>query len=270
MGEVTAAPPLLAACQLQAAYDGAAVLRGLNLELAAGEMVGLLGPNGSGKSTLLRVLAGLKQPLAGEVRLAGQPLRSYSPRRRAQLLALVPQFATIPFAFGVVDVVAMGRHPHLGLTQPLGPVDWQAVNDALQRTGCDHLRERLVTELSGGELQRVLIARALAQQPRALLLDEPTAHLDINHQLEIARLLRRLHRDEGLTVLWVSHDLNLAGEFCDRLLMLTEGVIGADGPPAEVLTADCLQAAYGVSVTLVPSPLSGRPQVLLSRGEGEG
>jgi iron complex transport system ATP-binding protein len=265
---MTAPPaPLLQALDLHAAYEGAPVLQGLNLTLAAGEMAGLLGPNGSGKSTLLRVLCGLMRPRQGEVRLAGQPLRDYSPRRRAQQIALVPQYATIPFAFPVVDVVAMGRHPHLGLTQPLGPADWQAVNNALQRTDCVPLRERLVTELSGGELQRVLIARALAQEPRALLLDEPTAHLDINHQLEIARLLRQLHRDEGLTVLWVSHDLNLAGEFCDRLLLLAEGTIRADGPPGAVLTAELLHEAYGVQLPLAPNPLTGRPQVLLSRGE---
>lgn len=257
------AAPILQAGALQASYGGNEVLRALDLTLSAGEMVGLLGPNGSGKSTLLRVLCGLLAPTGGKVALAGAPLASYSALQRARLLGLVPQYATIPFAFSVSDLVAMGRNPYLGLLQSPGARDFAAINAALERTDCLHLRERLVTELSGGELQRVIIARALAQEPRVLLLDEPTAHLDLNHQLDIARLLRQLNREQGLTVLWVSHDLNLAAEFCERLVMLQEGRIVTDGRPGEVLTPQWLAQVYGLQLPVAANPTSGRPQVVI-------
>lgn len=253
---------------LHAAYDGDDVLRGVDLTLQAGEMVSLLGPNGSGKSTLLRVVAGLLHPRAGEVRLQGRDLRAHAPRERARLVGLVPQYATLPFAFPVHDVVAMGRHPYVGLLGAPGAHDREAVGLALEMADIAHLRERLVTELSGGEFQRVLIARALAQEPRLLLLDEPTAHLDLNHQVDIAVLMQRLNREQGLTVLWVSHDVNLASEFCDRLAMLKGGCVVADGPPAETITTQRLHEVYGMEFAVAPSPISGRPQVVLSRGGG--
>jgi iron complex transport system ATP-binding protein len=258
--------PILSVAALHASYGGDEVLHGLDLAVQAGEMVGLLGPNGSGKSTLLRVLSGLLTPSAGRVTLAGGDLHGYSARRRARLIGLV-QYATIPFAFPVVDVVAMGRNPYLGLLESPTARDFAAINSALERTDCLHLRERLVTELSGGELQRVIVARALAQEPRVLLLDEPTAHLDLNHQLEIARMLRQLNAEQGLTVLWVSHDLNLAAEFCGRLLMLHEGRLVADGPPAEVITPEWLASVYGLHLPIVPNPVSGRPQVIVQADE---
>jgi iron complex transport system ATP-binding protein len=251
---------------LRAGYDGTDVLHGLDLSLQAGEMVGLLGPNGSGKSTLLRVVAGLLVARAGRVILAGRELRAYAARDRAKLIGLVPQFAALPFAFSVGDVVAMGRHPYIGLLGAMSAHDRQAVELALDMADVSDLRERLVTELSGGEFQRVLIARALAQEPRLLLLDEPTAHLDLNHQVDIALLMGRLNHDQGLTILWVSHDVNLAGEFCDRLLMLKGGELVADGTPAETITPAGLRQVYGMDFHVAPSPLSGRPQVVLSRG----
>lgn len=264
-----AAAPILSTSALHASYGGEPVLRGLDLALRPGEMVGLLGPNGSGKSTLLRVLAGLLPAHSGRVELAGSELRDYSARARARLIGLVPQYATIPFAFSVHDVVAMGRNPYLGLLEGLGPDDREAVRTALERTDCAHLRERLVTELSGGELQRVIIARALAQEPRLLLLDEPTAHLDLNHQLEIARMLRQLNREQGLTVLWVSHDLNLAAEFCERLVLLQGGIVVTEGPPAEVISAHWLGQVYGLRLPIAQNPRSGRPQVVIEAGESQ-
>jgi iron complex transport system ATP-binding protein len=258
---------ILQALALRASYGDSEVLRGLDLAIDAGEMVGLLGPNGSGKSTLLRVLSGLLQPTGGRVQLSGASLHSYPARQRARLIGLVPQYATIPFAFSVTDIVAMGRNPYLGLMASPGPEDFAAINAALERTDCLHLRDRLVTELSGGELQRVIIARALAQEARILLLDEPTAHLDLNHQLDIARMLRQLNRERGLTVLWVSHDLNLAAEFCERLVMLQDGRIVADGTPSEVITPQWLAQVYGLRLPVAANPSSGRPQVIIEAGE---
>lgn len=263
---MTNASPLLRLQSLRVAYDGHEVLHGLDLQVASGEMVGLLGPNGSGKSTLLRVLAGLLAPASGQIHLSDRPLRQLSSRERARRVALVPQSVLIPFAFPVSDVVAMGRHPHLGLLGAPTPRDFEIIHQALQETDCAHLQDRLVTELSGGELQRVIIARALAQQATLLLLDEPTAHLDINHQLEIARLLGRLNREQGLTVLWVSHDLNLAAEFCQRLVMLHDGRVTADGTPGQVLTPETVERVYGVKLPIHPNPQSGRPQVVLTGG----
>ncbi len=259
---------ILQASALHASYGGTEVLRLVDLSLPPGEMAGLLGPNGSGKSTLLRVLSGLLAPKSGSVTLAGSDLHSHTARQRARLIGLVPQYAHIPFAFSVTDVVAMGRNPYLRLLQSPGADDQAAIAAALERTDCLHLRERLVTELSGGELQRVIIARALAQEPRVLLLDEPTAHLDLNHQLDIANMLRQLNREQGLTVLWVSHDLNLAAEFCERLVMLKDGKVLADGTPDEVITPQWLADIYGLKLPVASNPGSGRPQVII-QAEGE-
>ena len=256
--------PLLSLQGLRAAYEAREVLHGLDLAVPAGEMVGLLGPNGSGKSTLLRVIAGLLAASGGAAALRGRSLAHTAPRERARRVALVPQSVALPFAFPVFDVVAMGRHPHLGLLGAPGKHDFAAIHTALEQTDCLELQERLVTELSGGELQRVIIARALAQEPELLLLDEPTAHLDLNHQLDIARLLQQLNRQRQLTVVWVSHDVNLAAEFCGRLVMLQAGNIVADGPPEAVVTSETIARVYGVHVPVTANPVSGRPQVILS------
>jgi len=256
--------PLLQLHHLSAAYDAREVLHELDLAIPVGQMVGLLGPNGSGKSTLLRVIAGLQPSASGTVALAGKSLAHYGARERARRVALVPQSVALPFAFSVLDVVGMGRHPHLGLFGAAGKRDFEIIHQALAQTDCSDLQERLATELSGGELQRVIIARALAQEPQLLLLDEPTAHLDLNHQLDIARLLQQLNREHELTVLWVSHDVNLAAEFCDRLVMLQAGRIVADGPPGAVVTGEMVERVYGLRVPVNPNPISGRPQIVLS------
>ncbi len=256
-------------CQAaHAAYDGTEVLRGADLAIETGEIVGIIGPNGSGKSTLLRLLAGTLAPTRGRVSLLGREAHALRPRERARIVGVVQQHAPVTFAFSVWDVVAMGRHAHLGPLQGLGPEDRDAVRGAVAAADCTHLRDRLVTELSGGELQRVTIARALAQSPRALLLDEPTSHLDLNHQLETGVLLRRLNREQEMTVVWVSHDLNLAAEFCRRIVVLAEGRIVADGPPGEVITEALIADLYGVHVPVVPNPVSGRPQVVLTAEGG--
>lgn len=261
--------PFFECVDLRAAYDGVPVLHGINLSIAAGECVGVIGPNGSGKSTLLRVLSGTLAPVSGRALLQGRDIAHMRARERARLVAVVQQQAPVTFGFTVWDMVAMGRHPHLAPLRGLGPHDREAVRSALEATDCLDLRERLVTELSGGELQRVVIARALAQEPRALLLDEPTNHLDINHQLDIGALVRRLNRERGMTTVWVSHDLNLAAEFCGRIVVVAEGLVVADGPPEQVITAEALAQLYGIRVPVMRNPASGRPLVVLT-SEGSG
>lgn len=261
--------PFYVCSGVSAAYDGAQVLRDVDLTIAPGEMLGVIGPNGSGKSTLLRVLSGSLVPATGRVTLAGRDVLRLRARERARLIGVVGQQTTPTFAFTVWDLVAMGRHAHLAPLGGLTEHDRDVVRWALERTDCLHLRQRLVTELSGGELQRVVLGRALAQQPRALLLDEPTSQLDLNHQLEIGCLLRDLNRERGITIIWVSHELNLAAEFCQRIVMVADGGVIADGPPEDVITEDLLGRLYGIAVPVIPNPRSGRPHVLLSACEQE-
>jgi len=245
-------------------YDDLIVLKDFALHIAAGELVGMIGPNGSGKSTILKALSGWLPIGTGRALIHGKSVTSYSAAERARNLAVVPQQADVSFAFSVWDLAMMGRYAHLGPFRPVTGEDRDIVEHCLHVTGCSDLRNRLITQLSGGERQRVMIAQALAQQAPILLLDEPTNHLDLHHQLGISRLLSELHTTERLTIVWVSHDLNLASEFCDRLILLADGHVRADGTPAQVLTGALLRDAYGVDVPIRPNPLSGKPQVILA------
>jgi len=247
-------------------YDERPVLRGVSFALAPGEFLGVIGPNGSGKSTLIKALTGLLPLRDGDVRLAGTPVAAYPPRELARRVAVVPQSSHPAFAFTVREVVEMGRHPYLGRFAVPGVEDREAVEEALALTDLLELRHRPVDQLSGGEFQRVTIARALAQRPRVLLLDEPTAHLDIGHQLAIFDLLARLHVERDLAVLCVSHDLNLAAEYCRRLLLLSTGTVYAEGSPTAVITQDNLLGVYGTLVRVAANPHSGQPIVLINRG----
>jgi iron complex transport system ATP-binding protein len=250
-------------------YDGREVLRGLDLRVERGEFLGVLGPNGSGKSTLLRALTGVLPLGTGEVSLLGLRVRRSSRRAIAQRVGVVPQAAGVPFEFTVREVVAMGRTPHITRLHGESDHDRQAIEAALVRTDTADLRDRLVSELSGGEAQRVIIARALAQEPELLLLDEPTAFLDLSHQMEVFELLRRLNREAALTVLCVSHDVSLAAAYCDRLVLLRAGMIAADGPPDAVVTADLIRAVYGAEVLVDHDTPCGRPRVTLPGPAGE-
>ena len=241
-------------------YDGVEVVCGVDATLRRGEFLGLIGPNGSGKTTLLRALAGRMPPTSGEVLLEGAPMRSRPRREVARTLAVVPQISSPPFEFTVGEVVAMGRTPHLGRLEGEGPGDRAAIERAMALTHTERLRERPVTELSGGEFQRVVIARALAQQAPVMLLDEPAAHLDIGHQVDIFDLLLRLKRDEGRSLLCVSHDLNLAARYCDRLIAMAAGEVAAEGTPSEVLTEECVSELYRCSVRVEAGP-GGRPRI---------
>lgn len=244
------------------AYDGAPVLRGVDFSVAEGGFVAVVGPNGSGKTTLVRIVTGLLRPQRGECLVAGRPTHTYRPRELARLVAVVPQESYIAFPFTALQVVLMGRAPHLG---PLGfesARDVAAARTALRETDSEPLADRLLGELSGGEKQRVIIARALAQEARLLLLDEATTHLDIRHQLDIFRIVRRLNRDRGVSVVMVEHDLNLAAGMSDRMVLLTQGRVFADGTPGEVLTEDNIHQAFGARVRRELDPLTGRPVLL--------
>lgn len=224
-----------------------AVLAGVNLSVAPGEVVGVLGRNGAGKTTLLRVACGALAPDAGRVLLEGRALASTPRRERARSVALVPQDTQVPFPFSVAELVLMGRTPHLGWLGFEGAHDLDVARAAMERMGIGALADRSVLTLSGGERQLAIVARALAQQPRLLLLDEPTAFLDLRHRLEVLTVVRELVA-AGASALVVSHDLGVAARFCDRLVLLGDGRILASGPPREVLTPDLLRAAFGIEV----------------------
>ena len=199
------------------------VLHGVDLQLHRGDFVGLLGPNGCGKSTLIRAITGIIPLAAGHVTLGGRQLHSLNRREIARLAGVVPQDGAGRFAFSVREVVMMGRHAYTGRFRSPSREDESSVSTAMEQTQVDHLSRRSVVELSGGERQRVIIARALAQRPAVLLLDEPTNHLDINHQVEVFDLLYRLNREEGMSLLCVTHDLNFAAEYCNRIVLMKEG-----------------------------------------------
>jgi len=243
------------------AYDAIPALDGVTVDVHAGEMLGVVGPNGSGKTTLLRVLDALLGPTRGAVRLDGADLAAVSRKAVAKVIGVVPQASAPGFGFTTLEIVTMGRAPHLHPLAPEGADDEAAVRQAMERTDTWQLRHRPIDTLSGGERQRVLLARALAQTPRVLLLDEPTAHLDLKYQLEMMALVHALARD-GLAVVAVVHDLNLAAQFCDRLVMLNRGRIAAVGSPAEVLTAATLLAVYGTEVVVETHPATGRPYIV--------
>jgi len=257
--------PILEACGVAGGYNGREVLHGVDLALYPGEFLGVIGPNGSGKSTLIKALTGVLPLTRGEVRIAGRSLREYKTRELARILAVVPQLSVPAFAFTVREMVEMGRHPHQRGFGAFSPEDRAAVEEAIALTDVTHLQERAIDQLSSGELQRATIARALAQRPRVLLLDEPTAHLDIGHQLDIFELLVRLNREQGVAVLCISHDLNLAAEYCGRLLLFSVGTVYASGSAAEVVTAEHLGAVYGTLVRVEANPYSGQPIVLHTR-----
>lgn len=262
--------PAVDAHSLTCGYDGRDVLHALELSVPRGAFVGVIGPNGSGKSTLLRALTGVLPLRSGQVALLGLPVRRGHRREIARRVGVVPQASTPPFEFTVREIVAMGRTPHIARLHGESDRDRHAIERAMARTEIADLADRLISELSGGEVQRVIIARALAQEPELLLLDEPTAFLDLNHQIDVFDLLRRLNRDDRLTVLCISHDLNLASVYCDRLVLLSEGRIVADGVPAEVVTAQRIREVYGAEVLVDQDTPSGRPRVTLFGGRAEG
>ncbi|CAN5473742.1 ABC transporter ATP-binding protein [soil metagenome] len=248
--------PILAADGVTVVYGERRIVTDADLAIAAGERVALVGPNGAGKSTLLRALTGVLEPRAGAVRLCGDPILGLDRRTVARTIAVVPELAQLPFAMPVHEVVALGRLPHEPPLTGLRPSDHAAVELALQRVGITELRTRDVRELSMGERQLVFIAVAIAQAAPILVLDEPTAHLDIRHQVSIMRLLADLNERDGTTVLAVLHDLALAAHFFGRIVVMAEGRIVADGPPGTTLSAERIRSVFGVDPALVRLPVA--------------
>jgi iron complex transport system ATP-binding protein len=247
----------------QSSQPGGLVLHGISLQVRQGEFVGLIGPNGSGKSTLLRVITRALPSIRGEVWLMGEDIRSISPRQMAQRLAVVSQFqGGINSDFTGEEFVLLGRTPYLRRWQLVeGRHDLKIAEQSMALTNTIDFRYRKVWQLSGGELQRVLVARALTQQPQLLLLDEVTSHLDINYQLQVFDLLRCLNEERGITILAVLHDLNLAAEYCQRLILLEKGTIFAQGPPHEVITGETIRRVYQARVDCRLDPMTQKPHV---------
>jgi len=256
------AGPILVANELVFSYEsGQPVLRGVDLSARSGRLLCLLGPNGSGKTTALRCLLGQLTPDSGTIRLADRPLADYRAKELAKMLAYVPQFPTSAFAFTARQLVLMGRLPRTGALGVTGKEDRKVAELAMEMTESLVFADRTLDELSGGEAQRVMIARALAQEPRALLLDEPTSHLDIRHQIAIYRMMVRLAHDWGIAIVCVSHDVNLAGRFADELVLMKGGLVLAQGAPRDVICANVLSRAYDVAVELIDTPDQDMPIV---------
>ncbi len=244
------APPAgLSIRGVEFAYGRHQVLRGIDLDVAPGTLCALLGPNGSGKSTLTKILAGVLRTRRGSVRLGAADLLRMKPRERAKVVAYVPQSSEVPFELTVREAVTLGRTPHMGMRP--GAEDVAVVESSIERLGLAELAERRLSDMSGGQAQRVLIARALAQRPRVLLLDEPTSALDLRYQVETLQGLRAFLREEGVAALIAIHDLNHAATFCQQVVLLSGGRLVADGPAAEAYDADLLGEVYGLPVEVL-------------------
>ncbi|MDD2605849.1 MAG: heme ABC transporter ATP-binding protein [Desulfobacteraceae bacterium] len=245
------------------AYGRQTVIEDLSLAIAEGDFFAVIGPNGSGKTTLLRLILGSLTPRAGDITVFGRPLAGYSRRELARRIALVPQGSVPVFSYAVEEIVRMGRAPHLGLLGFEAAEDLDEASRAIAAVGLQALARRPLDQLSGGEQQRVWIARALCQQPRLMLLDEPTAALDMGHQLQIMRLLARLRRERKMTVVMVSHDLNLAAMFATRMLLIHGGRAVCSGTPKEVLRPTHIRTAYGCEVLVDRHPQGDFPRLTL-------
>jgi len=253
---------LLTFDQVAVGYPGRLVLEDLSMGLEPGQVTAIVGPNGVGKSTMIKVASGALRPQHGRVMINGYDVADLEPAQRARHLAVVPQATRVPPVFTAEQVVLMGRTPYLGWLDREGPTDRALAAEAMARTGTADLAERPMGELSGGEQQRVLVARALAQSAKVLLLDEPTAHLDLRHQDATLKLVRSLAQDSGLAVLIALHDLNLVARFSDRVALLSDGGVKKMGSAREVLTPEALAAAYGLEIHVMDHPIHGTPLVL--------
>jgi iron complex transport system ATP-binding protein len=256
--------PLLSVEHVSFKYGERWVLREIAFEVEQGDFLGIIGPNGSGKTTLLRVIDGILTPQEGAILLEGTEIRKLRRSALAQSVAVVPQYTSLAFPFSVEEVVLMGRAPHLGPWRFEGVQDHRIAREAMEMTDTLSLAARDMESLSGGEHQRVLIARALAQEPRLMLLDEPTAFLDIRHQVDFFDRIRALNRDRGLTVIAVTHDINLAAHYCDRILLLKDGLIEALGSVDAVITEEHIRQTYETEVLVDRHPRTGSPRITLT------
>ncbi|MFC1508776.1 ABC transporter ATP-binding protein [Candidatus Omnitrophota bacterium] len=244
-------------------YGDKEVLKDVTFSIKEGDFVGVIGPNGSGKSTLLRTATKVIIPFKGEVCLDKKKVEDFSLNEIARVVSVVSQDTTFMFPFKVIDLVLMGRIPYISKLGFESKEDLKIASHVLKCVDAVHLKDRFIDELSGGERQRVIIAKALAQEPRILFMDEPTTHLDIGHQVEIFFLLRRLNKESNLTVIAILHDLNLASEYCDELILLSEGRIRAKGTPDKVLDYNIIEEVYKTPVIVKENPVTLRPHVFL-------
>jgi iron complex transport system ATP-binding protein len=255
-------PPALDIHSLSVKYGDRLALENISLTLRAGETTAVVGPNGAGKSTLIRAISGVTPVCAGGIRLDGIPLEQLDATQRARRMAVVPQARHLPGGYTVYQTVLLGRTPHLNWFGQANRSDRQQVLQAIRRTQLEDLADRMVGELSGGEQQRVLLARALAQNSPILLLDEPTTYLDLRHQMDFLNLVQNLAAEQGLAVLITLHDLNLAARYAGTVALLASGRLAALGTAQEVLTAEMLSQVYGVPVQVIPHPELGTPLIL--------
>lgn len=245
---------------LVAGYDARNILNGVTLSLNDGEIIAVIGPNGAGKTTLLRCIEGVLPPVSGNITITGKDSREVSEKERAKVIASVPQIHRPVFPFKVLEVVLMGRNPHISGYATPSRYDYQVAEQVLAEIGIESLKDRYYTELSGGELQLTLIARALAQEPQIILFDEPTAHLDFKNQLMVLTTIRKIVQEKGISVLMVVHDPNLAMLYSDRAVLMESGVLLASGEPQSVITQENMKRLYGFEVEIVNS--DGRRFVL--------
>jgi iron complex transport system ATP-binding protein len=254
--------PAIRTDSLTFTYKDNPVLDGVSLSIEKGEMVGILGPNGSGKTTLLKIFSAVLMG-QGEVKLKGRNIETYGKRELSRLFAVVPQENQIHFPYTVAEIVLMGRASYHSPLALEGKRDLEVARASMELTDSLSFSDRYLHELSGGEKQRVIIARALAQEPEILLLDEPSAFLDLKHQVQVFELMRQLNREHSLTIVAALHDLNLAALFFPRLVMLRDGRVYRDGSPKEVLTEETIEEVYGIRVRVEPDPSGERPQLFI-------
>jgi len=252
---------------VQYAYARSRVLKGLSFSIHPGDFFIIIGPNGSGKTTLMRLICGLEKPSSGRVNIFGQPIQSYNRKRLAKEIAFVPQSTPLDFPFTVFDVVLMGRSPYQGMLGLENQTDLEKARQAIEFTGITKLVTRKISQLSGGERQLAFIARAICQEPKVLLLDEPTASLDLAHQIHIMDLMEKLQAEKNITIVMVSHDVNLAAMYASRLLLLKKGEIAHIGSTEAVLTYQNLEASYGCPLLVDQNPMGAVPRVTLVPGK---
>lgn len=248
---------------LSCGYDTREVIKDVSFSVNRGEFLGIIGPNGTGKTTLFRTITGILRAWKGIILYKGKDVSRISPREFAREVSVIPQILETPFSFSVEEFVLMGRFPHVGRFETMKEKDYRILEEVLDLTDTSSFRERKISELSGGERQRVILAQGFAQEPELLLLDEPTSHLDIAHQVQILDLVKRLNKEKNLTVIIILHDLNLASQYCDRLLLMNDGRVHKIGYPEEVMNYKIIEEVYKTVVVIDKNPISSKPHIFI-------